>query len=175
VDTRLVVLAGAVFVTLLLEAMLSRRHERALRRRGAIEPANDVHRLMAVAYPGAFLAMVAESVLRGSPPHAWLLPGVTLFVLAKAVKYSAIRALGERWTFRVLVLPGEPLVVRGPYRFMRHPNYVGVAGELVGSTLAFGAWVVGPLATILFLALVARRMAVEEAALARFAPPRRQS
>lgn len=174
-ETPLVVLAGAVFVTLLLEAMLSRRHERALRRRGAIEPANDVHRLMAVAYPGAFLAMAAESVLRGSPPRAWLLSGVTLFVLAKAVKYSAIRALGERWTFRVLVLPGEPLVVRGPYRFMRHPNYVGVAGELVGSTLAFGAWVVGPLATILFLALVARRMAVEEAALARFAPPRRQS
>lgn len=173
-DARLVVLAGAVFVAMLVEALLSRRHERTLRQRGAIEPANDVHRLMAVAYPGAFLAMVAESALRGLPPRAWLLIGITVVVLAKVVKYSAIRALGERWTFRVLVLPGAPLVTRGPYRFVRHPNYVGVAGELVGSTLAFGAWVVGPLATILFLALVARRMAVEEAALARFAPPRRQ-
>ena len=58
--------------------------------------------------------------------------GVVVFVAAKIIKWSAILALGRRWTFRVIVVPGDTLVASGPYRYFRHPNYVGVIGELRG-------------------------------------------
>jgi methyltransferase len=80
-----------------------------------------------------------------------------LFVASKALKYWAIRTLGERWTFRVIVQPGRPLIRTGPYRFVDHPNYIGVVGELVGAAMMLGARVFGPIMTIVFgIALWAR-------------------
>jgi methyltransferase len=74
-------------------------------------------------------------------------------------------ALGRSWTFRVLVVPGDPLVADGPYRYLRHPNYVGVVGELVGAALMTGARLAGPTALIVFALLLARRIDVEARAL----------
>ena len=79
----------------------------------------------------------------GSP--SWPVAGVLLFVASKALKYWAIRTLGERWTFRVLVQPGRPLVTTGPYRYVAHPNYIAVVGELVGAAMMLGARVSGPI------------------------------
>jgi methyltransferase len=161
-------LAGVVIFTLMaLEARLSRQHERNLRALGAIEPPGDVHGWMTVAYPGGFLAIVLEGILMRSPTSSAAAAGVALFALAKVLKYWAIRTLGDRWSFRVLVPPGAPLIVDGPYRIMRHPNYLAVVGEFVGATLVFGAWMAGPAATLVFLFLIRRRTQVEEAALAR--------
>jgi methyltransferase len=151
--------------TMAAEAVLSVRNERRLRRRGALEPPADVYRSMQVAYPGGFAAMLAEGLLRGAPPRAWWMAGAALFAAGKVLKYGAIAALGERWTFRVLVLPGAPLVTTGPYRVMTHPNYVGVVGELVGAALVCGAPITGTLATLIFLGLLRRRIRVEEATL----------
>src|SRR5207302_315004 len=78
-----------------------------------------------------------------------LLAGATLFAAAKALKWWAIATLGPAWTFRVIVVPGAPLVASGPYRFVAHPNYIGVVGELVGATLMTGAFISGPIATAL--------------------------
>jgi methyltransferase len=162
---RVALAAALIGTTMLAEAVLSARNERRLRRRGAIEPSMDVYRAMQVAYPGGFAAMVVEGRLRGGPPRSWWMAGLAVFLAAKGVKYAAIAALGERWTFRVLVLPGAPLVTSGPYRVMNHPNYVGVVGELVGAALACGAPVAGPAATVVFLGLLRRRIAVEDAML----------
>jgi methyltransferase len=93
--------------------------------------------------------------------------GLAVFVVAKALKYWAIATLGTRWTFRVLVVPGAPLVGAGPYRFMRHPNYVGVCLELVGMACMARAFVSGPLAVGVFAALLVARMRVEDRALGR--------
>jgi methyltransferase len=117
--------------------------------------------MMRVAYPACFLAMLVEGAWRGMPPLAVLTTGATLFVLAKALKWWAILTLGPFWTFRVIVVPGVPLVVRGPYRWLRHPNYVGVVGELAGAALMTGALVTGPIATAGFLILLSKRIAVE--------------
>ena len=87
---------------------------------------------MQVAYPGAFLAMIAEGAVRGGAPGLVAAAGAVVFALAKALKWWAILTLGRAWTFRVIVVPQAPLGRPGPYRFMRHPNYVGVVGELVG-------------------------------------------
>ena len=169
------IVAAAAFVPMLLEAARSRRNEAILRARGAVEPAGDVYRWMQVAYPGCFVAIVAESALRQERAGAAAIAGTIVFLLAKGLKYWAIATLGERWTFRVLVLPGEPLVATGPYRWMRHPNYAGVAGELIGAALMAGSPLTGVIAFIAFGGMMLARIRVEERALQTspggFAPP----
>lgn len=153
-----------VFVTMLVEALVSRAHERELRAAGAVEPTGDVYPVMRLAYPASFILMAAEALLRGTQ-GARLAPGIAIFTLAKALKWWAIASLGHRWSFRVLALPGAALVDTGPYRFLRHPNYLAVFGELVGATLVLGAPWTGTLACIAFGALVWMRIGIEEAAL----------
>ncbi len=157
-------LLALAFGPMLIEARLSARNERRLRAAGAIEPAGDVYRVMQVAYPGAFLAMIAEGVVRGGATGPLLVLGVTVFAAGKALKYWAIATLGPRWTFRVLVPRGSPRIFAGPYRFLRHPNYFGVAGELAGIALMAGALVAGTLCTVAFAWLMLLRVRVEERA-----------
>ena len=161
----LLTLAAIVFGSMLVEALRAARNERAQRARGGIEPPGDVYELMRIVYPGAFLAMLVEGAVRGAPPPGVLVGGAIVFAAGKALKWWAILSLGPFWTFRVIVVPGASLVARGPYRWMRHPNYVGVLGELAGAAAVAGAPVAGVVATGLFAALLIRRIAVEERAL----------
>jgi methyltransferase len=164
-----------VLLLMLAELRLSRANERALRGAGAVEPPQEVYDHMRWAYPGAFAAMAVEGAIRGLEPGMVTAAGAAVFVVAKLLKGWAIASLGPRWTYRVLVLPGVPLVTHGPYRFMRHPNYVGVAGELVGMALLVGAVVTGPLSIVGFGALLRRRIRVEERALSTAAESGAQS
>lgn len=150
---------------MLVEARRARRNEAAQRARGAVEPRGDVYPLMQVAYPGVFLAMLVEGALRSAPSTWVIVLGVVLFASGKALKWWAILSLGPCWTFRVLIVPGMPLVRRGPYRRLRHPNYVGVVGELVGVAMIAGSPVSGIAGTVLFGALMVLRTRVEERAL----------
>jgi methyltransferase len=161
---------AVVFLLMLAESRLSRSNEQALRARGALEPADDVYRTMAWAYPASFLAFGVEGTLAGPPPAAVMVSGVLVFAGGKAMKYWAMASLGPRWTFRVLVLPDAPLVTRGPYAWLRHPNYVGVIGELLGVALIAGAAVTGALALLGFGWLLRRRVQVEDRALGRDQP-----
>jgi methyltransferase len=165
---------------LLAEMRLSTRNEAELRLRGAVERKGDVYAAMALAYPLSFIAMGVEGAIRanfelrsstfegpgvlGPWPGAFL-SGVLLFVVSKALKYWAIGALGGRWTFRVLVLRGVPLVGTGPYRYVAHPNYVAVVGELLGTAMMMKAQVTSPIALVLFGALLAVRIRFETRAL----------
>jgi methyltransferase len=158
-------LPAIVFGTMLVEARRASANERAQRARGGVEPAGDVYALMRVAYPGAFLAMFVEGAWRGSPPPALVLAGAAVFVAAKALKWWAILSLGPFWTFRVIVVPGARLVAGGPYRWLRHPNYVGVMGELAGVAIMTGALLSGVAGFVAFGGLVVRRMSIEERAL----------
>ena len=161
----LVLLLGLVVPFLLLETWQSRRHEARLRARGAFEPPEDVYRAMQVVYPGMFLAMAVEGALRDTPGSWVILAGVAIFLVSKAIKWWVIASLGELWSFRVLVVPGVPLVTSGPYRFARHPNYIALALEVIGAALMWDARWTGPLAAIAFGELVRRRIVVEETAL----------
>jgi methyltransferase len=120
---------------------------------------------MRVSYPGAFVALFIEGVIRGAPSLRVVVAGAVVFVVAKIVKWWAIVSLGPAWTFRVIVVPGAGLVASGPYRILRHPNYVAVVGELVGVALMTGARFAGPVATAAFGLLMLKRVAVENRAL----------
>ena len=156
---------AAVCLMMLVELQLSRSNERRLRAAGAVEPPDDVYPVMQLAYPACFLLMAIEGALHASVSSSGVLWGLAVFGLGKAVKFWAIASLGPRWSFRVLVLPGAPLVTSGPYRWMRHPNYVGVMGELAGVAIALAAFVTGTLAVVAFAWILVRRITVEERAL----------
>ncbi|MCC7009167.1 MAG: hypothetical protein IT184_10145 [Acidobacteria bacterium] len=161
-----------IFGLMLAEQRASARHEQQLRAEGAIEPPGDVYRALALTYPAAFLIMGLEGIWRASHQAAaaggpsWAASGVVLFVVSKMLKYWAIRALGHRWSFRVLVLPGRPLVSDGPYRYVDHPNYIAVIGELVATALMVGARVTGPIAGAGFGIVLWRRWRFERRVLA---------
>jgi methyltransferase len=160
-----ILLFAIVFGSMLVEARRASANERAQRARGGIEPAGDVYDVMRIAYPGVFLAMFVEGFLRASPGPPTVLAGAAIFLAAKALKWWAILSLGPFWTFRVIVVPGTRLVAVGPYRWVRHPNYVGVLGELIGAALMIGAPVTGVAGIATFGWLLVRRIAVEERAL----------
>jgi methyltransferase len=155
----------AVLLMMLAELTRSRRNERELRRRGAVEPQGDVYRALAFVYPLMFAAMAVEGSLVGSVGNWLLVGGFIVFVASKALKLWAIATLGLRWSYRVLVLPGAPLVATGPYAHMRHPNYLAVFGEIVGFAMMMGALSTGIGSILLFGVLVRRRIAIEETAL----------
>ena len=160
-----VALFVAAYLPMIVEAVLSARNDRILRAAGAIEPHDDVFRVMQFVYPGCFAAMLAESWLVERDAPGTLRAGMVIFVAAKALKYWAVAALGVRWTYRVLVPPNSTLVHHGPYRFMRHPNYAAVVGELVGFALMAAAPITGGVMLIVFVFLMRARMRVEERAL----------
>jgi methyltransferase len=149
------------------EAILSSFNEKLLRARGAVEPEGDVIGVMRWAYPGAFIVIGIEGALTGPSPRDVLMGGLALFGLAKALKVWAISSLGSKWSYRVLVVPGDPLVTSGPYRFLSHPNYIAVFGEIVSVAAIVWAPLTGILAAIGFGRLMIARIRIEDRALGR--------
>lgn len=122
------------------ELVVSARHARRLLARGGVEVGRGHYRPM-VAFHAAFLvACAAEAVARPAPPPRIALAAAAGVLLAQALRWWAIASLGERWCTRVIVLPGAQPVVAGPYRWVRHPNYLAVALEMALVPLAFGSW-----------------------------------
>jgi methyltransferase len=158
---------SAVFLMMLAELQLARYNERVLRSRGAIEPSDDVYAVMRWAYPACFAAMAIEGAAAGVHSPQVLMAGLVLFGLAKILKFWAVATLGILWTFKVLVLPEHPVRVAGPYRYMSHPNYVAVLGELGSFAMIVGAPFTGVLALGFFGWLLRARIRVEERALKR--------
>ena len=156
-----------VYLPMLIEAGRAATNERGQHARGGVEADGDVYAIMQVAYPGAFLLMILEGATRGRPSVEWFAIGALVFAAAKSLKWWAIQTLGRAWTFRVIVVPGAPLAATGPYRFLRHPNYVAVVGELVAIALMTGARIAGVVAVIGFGLLIVKRIAVEDRALGR--------
>jgi methyltransferase len=146
----------------LAELALARRNTRALLRQGAVESGRGHYPLLVLlhaAWLGALLLLVP-----GDAPVVW--PWLALFVALQAARLWVIWSLGPWWTTRIVSLPGAPLVRRGPYRLMRHPNYAVVAAEIAVLPLAFAAWPLALVFSLLNAVLLAWRVAVEERALA---------
>lgn len=158
---------AAVLLMMAGELVLSSFNERQLRAKGAVEPPGDVIGIMRWVYPLSFVAMAVEGAIVGPSPNGLLAGGLALFGLAKALKVWAISSLGPRWSYRLLILPGVPLITAGPYRFIAHPNYLAVVGELVSMALIVAAPITGVLATFAFGLLMRARIRVEDRALGR--------
>ncbi len=146
----------------LAEVGYARRNARRLLAAGGVEHGAG-HYPLFVALHGAWLVALFVLVPADAPAN-WGLLG--LYGLLQLGRLWVIASLGGRWTTRVIVVPGAPLVTRGPYRFLRHPNYLVVALEIPVLPLAFGAWQIALAFGLTNLALLAHRIRVETRALA---------
>jgi len=153
---------GLVVLQRLAELALAQRNTRRLLAKGATEVGRR-HYPLIVALHAGWLVALAIAV----PADArvfWPLLG--LFLALQAARIWIISSLGSYWTTRIITLPGAPLVRRGPYRWLRHPNYLVVALEIAVLPLAFGAVWIAIIFSVLNTALLWHRIRVEVAALA---------
>lgn len=149
----------------LAELVLARRNTRALLAQGGVEYGRGHYPLFVLLHAGWLVAIF--TLVPAEAPVSWAL--LAVFVLLQAGRLWVIASLGPFWTTRIVSLPGAPLVRRGPFRWVRHPNYLVVAGELAVLPLAFGAWELAVVFSLLNLPLTAWRIHVEDAALAQTA------
>jgi methyltransferase len=149
------------------ELVLSAKHERVLRARGAIPHGASQFPMMVALHVAFPLTLIAEVLVLGArPPAAW--PAwLTLLLAAQALRIWTMVALGELWTARIWTLPGEPLVTGGPYRFLRHPNYLAVVIELLAAPMMFGAWRTALVIGVLDAFALSVRIRCEDRALGR--------
>ena len=153
---------GFIVVQRLAELALAARNTRRLRARGAVE-AGAGHYPAIVALHIAWLAAMLIAVAPETPAK---LPLLAVFLALQVGRVWVIAALGERWTTRIIVLPGTPRVARGPYRYVKHPNYLIVCAEIAVVPLIFGAWWIALLFSGLNMAMLWHRIRIEDAALA---------
>lgn len=158
--------ASALVAERLFELRVSARHASVLRARGAVEYGRGHFPLLVLVHTLLPLGMIAEVAWLDARPGPWWPLWAALFALAQALRYAAIRELGPFWNVRVLVVPGAGLVRTGPYRFLRHPNYLGVVIELVAAPMLFGAWRTALLVSLLNALALTLRIRCEERALA---------
>ena len=154
------------FVTLqrLGELVLARRNTLRLLERGAIEVAPEHYPLIVGLHTLWLAGLWFLALTRGLSPDLLLL---AIFVVLQGLRVWVLAALGPRWTTRILVIPGEQLVARGPYRYLSHPNYWVVIGEILVLPLAFGLVWYAVLFSILNLAVLWVRIRAENKALGR--------
>jgi methyltransferase len=143
------------------ELLYAGRNTRRLIARGGVEIAPEQYPWF-VGLHAAWLGSLLLFVPANAAPNLYLLG---IFALAQVARIWIIATLGPFWTTRVITLPGAPLVRRGPYRFIRHPNYAIVCIEIAVLPLAFGAWMIALIFTAANAALIAWRVSAEDAAL----------
>jgi methyltransferase len=160
-------LAVLAFVTLqrLGELIIARRNTARLLSRGAVEVAPGHYPLLVglhTAWLGGLWYLVVARSLAAPDPIL-----IAVFFVLQGLRVWVLATLGSRWTTRIVVLPGERLVERGPYRYLAHPNYCVVAGEILVLPLAFGLVWYGVVFSVLNLALLWVRIGAENKALGR--------
>ena len=161
----LVVGVALVAIQRLLELSYSRRNERRLRARGAVERGSGHYPVIVAIHALWLLSTLVEGLLRGPEPPVWWPLPLAAFLLVQPLRYWAIFSLGENWNTRVLVVPGGKLVRSGPYRYFPHPNYIVVAVEVLTFPLIFGAWITAVVFSLLNAALLHVRIQTENRAL----------
>lgn len=160
------VLVLLVALQRLWEVTLSRRHERELLSKGAVEHAPQQMPWMVALHAAWLIAMLLEVFWFGRGFHVYVAaPALLVLTLGQGVRLWAIRTLGLRWTVKILTLPQEPPVTGGPFRYLRHPNYLGVMLEIAALPLVHGAWMTAVVFSAANALLLSRRIRAEERAL----------
>ncbi len=161
------VVVALVALERLAELVVSNRNAAWSLARGGRETGQGHYPFMVVLHSGLLVAMLVEAWVRRpevAPLLAWSM--LVLAVAAQALRWWCITTLGQRWNTRVIVVPGLPPVTGGPYRFLRHPNYVAVVVEGVALPLLHASWITALVFTVANAALLTVRIRAEDAALA---------
>ncbi len=160
-------LIAAVILERVAELAVSQRNANWARSQGGTETGRAHYPPMVVLHSGLLAACLVEVLVADRPfipALGW--PMLVLVLSAQALRWWCIATLGRRWNTRVIVIPGVPLVANGPYRWLRHPNYLAVVVEGIALPLVHTAWVTALAFTVLnAVLLVCFRIPAEERAL----------
>ena len=160
-----IVILALVTIQRLGELFVSKRNTKRLLEQGAREFAPNHYPLIVALHVAWLASLWWLGLFRPIDPF-WL----AVFVFIEILRVWVFAALGERWTTRIIVVPGETLVRRGPYRFLNHPNYAVVVAEIAVLPLAFGLWQVALVFSLLNAAVLAIRIREEDRALSACRP-----
>ncbi len=171
-----IVLVAAVAGERIAELVVSKRHAEWAFARGGVEYGRSHYPVMAIMHGALLVSCVVEVVVAGRPFLPWLgWPMLALVVATEVLRWRCVSALGKQWNTRVIVVPGMPLVTSGPYRWLRHPNYLAVAVEVAALPLVHTAWVTAVAFSVAnALLLLGFRIPIEERALATVGSPDRR-
>lgn len=159
-------LLALVILERLFELMLSQRNRRRVLVRGGFEIGAEHYPVMVAVHTLFLISCVVEPAVLDRPLQPWVAaPAAIGVALAMALRYWAIHALGDRWSTRVLTEPGVPPVSSGPYRWLRHPNYLAVVIEIAALPMVHSAVVTAAGFTVVNAWLLRRRIGTEELAL----------
>jgi methyltransferase len=155
------VIVALVALERLAELVYAKRNTTALLRQGAYEIGRNHYPLIVLLHLAWMIAVYAFAEKTAPPVWSW----IGIFLLLQAARYWVLATLGRYWTTRIIAVPNAPLVARGPYRFIRHPNYAVVIAEIAVLPLAFGEYIVAIVFSALNAALLFWRIRVENGAL----------
>ena len=161
------VLVALVGVERLAELVVSTRNAAWSMERGGVESGRGHYPFMVVLHTGLLVGALVEAwVRRPDVPSVLAWSMLALVVASQALRWWCISTLGRRWNTRVIVVPGLPPVTGGPYRLLRHPNYVAVVVEGVALPLVHACWITALVFTVLNAGLLTVRIRAEDRALA---------
>jgi methyltransferase len=156
----------AIIVQRLTELRVAKRNLEFALSNGGKEYAPEHYKYIVLLHVSWIVFMLLEGILRGSSLSSlwWLWLGI--FVLAQIGRYWAITSLGKYWNTRIIIIPNGNLVAKGPYKYMKHPNYIIVALELFVAPMIFGCWVTAVISSLVNAGLLLGiRIPAEERAL----------
>ena len=156
---------GFVIIQRIVELFVARSNELWIRSEGGYEVGAKHYPYMVAIHVGFFISLIVEFLtFERSLPSYWMLLFV-IFICLQLMRVWVISSLGRFWNTKILVLPGAHVVKKGPFHFIRHPNYVVVTLEIIVIPLMLGAYFTALVFTILNVLILRVRIPVEEAAL----------
>ncbi|WP_347549798.1 isoprenylcysteine carboxylmethyltransferase family protein [Pseudalkalibacillus hwajinpoensis] len=166
----MILLCTMAFILLIVqrlgEMLIAKRNERWMKDRGGIEFGKNQYIYIVMLHVAFLLALAIETVLRSFTLSWFWTVMLTVFLIAQLLRVWTIRSLGRYWNTKIIVLPDADVVAKGPYRYIRHPNYIIVALEIVSLPLIFSSYLTAIVFTILNAVLLLKfRIPAEEKAL----------
>ncbi|MFJ7754064.1 isoprenylcysteine carboxyl methyltransferase family protein [Peribacillus muralis] len=149
----------------LVELYIAKQNEKQLKVAGAVEYGESHYRWMVLMHVSFFVVLILEVLaLERNVSALWPI-WLTLFLVAQSGRIWVISSLGKHWNTKIIVVPDAEVVIKGPYKFFKHPNYIIVATEIIVISLLFNAFFTAILFTILNAWMMAVRIPLEEKAL----------
>lgn len=156
---------AVIIIQRLAEVWIAKGNEQWMKARGAVEYGEEHYPFMVSIHTAFFISLIVEGILRGGELSRFWPIYFTIFILAQAARTWVILSLGRFWNTKIIVLPGARIVSKGPFRFVRHPNYIIVTAELLVVPLMFQAYWTAAVFFILNQIILSIRIPAEEMAL----------
>lgn len=154
-----------VIVQRLSELFIAKKNEKILKSGGAVEYDKEGYRYIVAMHISFFICFTAEKIYFNRELNPFSNYLLAVFFLAQVLRYWAIISLGSFWNTRIIILKGAPLIKKGPYRFLNHPNYIAVITELAVIPLIFSCYFTALIFSALNVIILIRRKSIEEKAL----------